>query len=216
MSVTQTLGKRAPALKKMKIPILAVCAGAASAVAATFCCVAPLGAMVLSLGGWARIGFFAKWRPVFLAVSFAWLVLAWYLMLRRPSACSQGVTCTTSIASRWNRIIVWLATVLILGAAGLPTILTQLEARIDAPSVGQSSQLSTLRVKIPSMDCSGCAVLIQKKIREQSGIATVAVSFQKREAIVRYNPSEITALKIISTIDETGFKTEPTSKGILP
>jgi copper chaperone CopZ len=66
------------------------------------------------------------------------------------------------------------------------------------------------------MDCNACAVLIQKRIREQTGIASATVLFQKREAIVRYKPGEITPAKIISTIDETGFKAEPRSKAIQP
>jgi Cu+-exporting ATPase len=66
------------------------------------------------------------------------------------------------------------------------------------------------------MDCSACAALIQKKIREQTGIASAIVLFQKREAIVRYKPGEITPARIISTIDETGFKAEPRSKGNQP
>jgi copper chaperone CopZ len=184
--------------------------------AAALCCIAPLGAVVLSLGGWASLNFFAKWRPVLLGVSFTWLIVAWYLAFRTAGACSQSVTCATSSASKWNKVVLSLATVLILGAAGLPRLLSHLEARIDATSLGQSSGLSTLRVKIPSMDCNACAVLIQKKIREQTGIASATVSFQEREAIVRYKPGEITPAKIISTIDETGFKAEPRNKGVLP
>ena len=62
------------------------------------------------------------------------------------------------------------------------------------------------------MDCAACAALIQKRIRMQTGILSADVVFQEKSAIVRYDSSQITEVKIIATINETGFKVEPTAK----
>ncbi|HEV2395076.1 MAG TPA: heavy metal-associated domain-containing protein [Verrucomicrobiae bacterium] len=72
------------------------------------------------------------------------------------------------------------------------------------------SQLATLRVRVPLMDCDACAILIQNKLR-QTGIQNAIVTFRTKAAVVRYNPAEVTARNIMNLIDETGFKAEPTT-----
>src|SRR5215469_7158452 len=77
-------------VRKVKPQVLAMGASAVSAIAAALCCIIPLGAMLLGLGGFAGSALFAKWRPIMLAVSLTLLALAWYFTYRKPlTACSQ-------------------------------------------------------------------------------------------------------------------------------
>ena len=62
------------------------------------------------------------------------------------------------------------------------------------------------------MDCEACAVLIQRKIHAQRGIASIVVTFKEREAIVKYDPGQIAPVDIIKAINETGFKVESANK----
>ena len=204
-------------VRKVKPQVLAVGASAVSAMAAAFCCIIPIGTMLLGLGGFAGSAFFAKWRPVMLTVSLTLLALAWYFTYRRPrNSCPPHTDCATPSPCKLSRAALLVATVLVLAMAGFPTwsglVVERLNSTTKALSDAASPRSTTLRVRIPSMDCTACAVLIQKKIRTQTGILSADVAFQEKSAIVRYDPSQITEVKIIATINETGFKVEPTTK----
>jgi copper chaperone CopZ len=69
-----------------------------------------------------------------------------------------------------------------------------------------------LKVKIPSMDCAACAVGIQTKLRQQTGVVTAQVSYDTKMAFVQYDTAKLSPQDIIAAIDETGFKAEPADK----
>jgi mercuric ion transport protein len=200
-----------------KAPVLALVASAASVMAASLCCLLPVGAMVLGLGGVVGAEHFAKWRPVLLALGLILLSLAWYFTCRKPvAACAQGKNCGTSPFGRWNKLFLSLSTVLLVAIAAFRiwsgAVARYLEPRIEGFTGGSSSGLLTFRARIPSMDCEACTVLIQRKIRAQPGIVSILITFKEREAIVKYDPGQIAAADIVKAINETGFKVESANK----
>ena len=204
-------------VRKVKPQVIAMGASAVSAMAAALCCIIAIGAMLLGLGGFAGSALFAKWRPFMLTVSLTLLALAWYFCYRTPrNSCPAHTDCATPSARKLSRATLLSATVMILATAGFPTwsglVLERLNSTTKAIHGAPSMRSATLRVRIPSMDCAACAVLIQKRIRTQTGILSADVGFQQNSATVRYDPSQITEVKIIATINETGFKVEPTAK----
>jgi len=68
-----------------------------------------------------------------------------------------------------------------------------------------------LTVKIPSMDCAACALNIQSGLKKQAGVQQAQVSFDTKEAVVRYDATKLSPERIIAAIDQTGFKAEPTT-----
>ncbi|MDA1272681.1 MAG: mercuric transporter MerT family protein [Verrucomicrobia bacterium] len=191
-----------------------------AAITASLCCIGPLVAVALGAGGFAASAVFEKWRPVFLGVTFALLALAWYLTYRKPkTACEEGSACATKPVSKWNKMVLWFATGVVLIMAAFPSlssaslssaILRGSQRPIPAVVAGPNSAI--LKVKIPSMDCAACAVSIQAKLRKQSGIENAEVSFATKEAVVQYDATRLSPEKIIAAIDETGFKAEPSNK----
>ncbi len=184
-----------------------------AAITASLCCIGPLVAVVLGAGGFAASAVFEKWRPLFLGVTFALLAVAWYLTYRKPkAACEEGSTCATKPVAKWNRIVLCLATVIVLVTAALP-ILSSAILRATPPSARVAvadGNSAVLKVKIPSMDCAACAVGIQTKLRKQAGIVTAQVSYNTKEATVHYDATKLSPPDILAAIDETGFKAEPT------
>jgi copper chaperone CopZ len=173
--------------------------------------------MLLGLGGFAGSALFVKWRPILLSGSLMLLALAWYFTYRKPlTACSQDTGRAIS-SCKLAKATLWLATALILVITGFPIwsglVMQRLELTTKAFSGAAAMQPSTLRVRIPSIDCGACAVLIQNRIRAQTGILSAEVTFREKSATVRYDPSQIAAAKIIAAINETGFKVESTNKG---
>lgn len=187
-----------------------------AAITASLCCIGPVVAVALGAGGFAASAIFEKWRPVFLGVTFALLALAWYLTYRKPKAvCEEGAACATKPVAKWNKVILWFSTAFVLVAAAFPSlssvILRAGQSNSDAccaPSSVASANTSVLQVKIPGMDCAACAVGIQAMLQKQTGVQNAQVSFDTKEAVVRYDASKISPEKIIAAIDQTGFKAE--------
>lgn len=107
-------------MKDLK-PILAMGGSVGVALAASACCIGPLLAAALGLGGAASLMALAPLRPWLLAVTALLLGGAFYLTYRGPSrACAPGEACSTPGAARAVRIVLWIATALALLAAAFP------------------------------------------------------------------------------------------------
>lgn len=186
-----------------------------AAITASLCCIGPLVAVALGAGGFAASAVFEKWRPVFLGVTFALLALAWYLTYRKPkAACAEGSACATKPVSKWNKMVLWFATGVVLLMAAFPGLSSAIlrGTQSNAPVVVTDASSAVLKVKIPSMDCAACAVSIQTKLRKQPGVVTAQVSYDTKEAVVQYDTTKLSPQDVIAAIDETGFKAEPADK----
>lgn len=186
-----------------------------AAITASLCCIGPLVAVALGAGGFAASAVFEKWRPVFLGVTFALLALAWYLAYRKPKgACEEGSACATKPVSKWNKVILWVATGFVLIAAAFPSLSSAIlrATQPNAPVAVANANSAVLKVKIPSMDCAACALNIQSVLKKQAGVTGAQVSFDTKEAVVQYDATKLSPEKIIAAIDQTGFKAEPTTR----
>lgn len=182
-----------------------------AAIVASLCCIGPLIAALLGIGGFAVSAFFEKWRPLLLAATFALLGLAWFLTYRKPkAACEEGSACATKPSARWTKVVLWLATAVILITAAFPYLSSALfgGSGSASPVIAAGPNSALLKVRIPSMDCAACAVSIQKKLRELPGVERAEVSFETKEAVVQYDGVKLSSEKITAAIDETGFKAE--------
>src|SRR5258708_25309726 len=130
-----------------------------AAIAASLCCIGPLVAVLLGASGFAASAVFEKWRPVFLGVTFTLLALAWYLTYRKLKAvCEAGSACATKPVAKWNKVVLWFATGVVLVTATFPSLSSAIVrgAQSNAPVVVADENSAVLKVKIPSMDCAGC------------------------------------------------------------
>lgn len=186
-----------------------------AAITASLCCIGPLVTVTLGAGGFAVSAAFEKWRPVFLGVTFVLLALAWYLTYRKPkTACEEGSTCATKPVSKWNKVVLWFATGVVLVTAAFPSLSSAIlrGTQSNAPVAVADENSAVLKVKIPSMDCAACALNIQSVLKRQAGVTSAQVSFNTKEAVVQYDATKLSPEKIIAAIDQTGFKAEPATR----
>lgn len=202
----------------MKREKLAAVGSVIAAIAASICCIGPLIALLLGTSSLAAASSFAQWRPVFLGVTFVLLAGAWYLTYRKPKggACAEGTVCATKPAAKWNKVMLWIATILVVALAMFPlyagAVARWLHPDKPRASLTDASGLATMKVKIPSMDCDACAANIQRTLLKQNGILDAQVTFKTKEAVVQYDAGKLSPEKVIAAIDDTGFRAEPTRK----
>lgn len=188
-----------------------------AAVAASLCCLGPLVAVTLGSGGLVGSALFEKWRPLLLVATFALLLLAWYLTYRKSSgACAEGSTCASKPVSKWNKLLLGLATGIVVAVAAFPSLSSALLRTTpgSAPTLKAGDGSAVLKVKIPSMDCAACAAGIQAKLRKLTGVQGAQVLFDTKEATVRYDAVKLSPAQIVAAIDAAGFKAEPATPRI--
>lgn len=98
----------------------------AAAVGASACCVGPLLLLALGVGGaWVgNLTAMEKYRPIGTAATLIFLGLAFVRVYRKPKeeACAPGSSCPAT-AGRRNKLLLWIATALVLGLLALPYLI---------------------------------------------------------------------------------------------
>lgn len=182
--------------------------GFLSALAASLCCIGPILALVAGAGSFAAAGWFERWRPAFLMVTAALLVIAWWLTLRARRVACEDSTCASPQRGRWTLGALTFSTVLVAAVAMFPQ-LAQTAANSPVAAIGTPAQGSVLRVRIPDMDCAACALGIEGTLKRVPGVRAATVRYASKEAEVVYDPASISRQAVIARIDATGFKAEP-------
>lgn len=73
-------------------------------------------------------------------------------------------------------------------------------------SVAVSAAGATVTIRVEGMHCGSCASSVEKKLKATAGVEEARVSFEKKEAWVKYDGSKITVAQLREAIDSTGFK----------
>lgn len=100
-----------------------------SAVLASICCLGPIVLALLGIGGAGFILKFEAHRPYFAASAAVLLGVAFYLTYRKKpaEACEPGAACASPKAERLNRIVLWIAAILVAFFVFFPEIISWFE-----------------------------------------------------------------------------------------
>src|SRR6059058_1005256 len=80
-------------------------------------------------------------------------------------------------------------------------------------SVGSvSAAIITVTIRVKGMTCGGCATSVEKALKSTDGVMDVRVSFEKGQAVIKYDDQKVTVGKLREVINSTGMSCE-VSKG---
>lgn len=98
-----------------------------TAILASICCIGPLVFAVLGISGAGFILKFEVYRPLFIILATVLLGAAFYFTYKKKPAdeCADGTYCANPKSDRINKIILWVATVLVVIAILFPTIISK-------------------------------------------------------------------------------------------
>lgn len=96
--------------------------GAAAALVASLCCVAPLVLLMLGIGGaWmATLTALEPYRPIFVVVTLAFLALAFRRLYCAAPTCAPNTACASPLSRRRQRLAFWIVTPLLLALLTFP------------------------------------------------------------------------------------------------
>ncbi len=181
-----------------------------AAVAASLCCILPVGAAALGVAGFAASAFFAAWRPYLLALTAALLGAGLYLAYwARTATCDPNSLCERPGFVRWSRVALWGVAVLVVVRAAFPYYSrAPVQGFTREPKAPQAPNLPAAQVvlTIQGMDCTACAALIEKNLGRIPGVRRAMVSFQTKVATVEYNPKAVQPSRFVKAIEEAGYK----------
>ena len=91
-----------------------MCAGTASAVGASACCVLPLALVSAGVGGaWiSQLRALERFYPVFIAVAFFAFAFAFYRLYLRRNKCEADAACAAPPTQKRQRIAFWVSLVI--------------------------------------------------------------------------------------------------------
>lgn len=200
-----------------------------AAIAASLCCIGPLLFALFGLGAFGAASVFETGRPYFLAFAVLALAFGFYRSYFRKELCAPGDACATKPVSRVNRVFLWVASAAVLAFALSPyytgtlatslnrqskqEVLTDKEVTLaagQAPIAASIPSEATTTLKIEGMTCMSCEKTIQLVLEKTPGVRSAAVSFDRSEAVVKYDPSKVMPEGLAHAVNEnTDYKATP-------
>lgn len=73
----------------------------------------------------------------------------------------------------------------------------------------------TTTIYVTGMTCGGCAISIEQVLKNTEGVEDVRVSFERGEAVVKYDDRKVTAVKLREVVNGIGYRAtvRPARKG---
>ncbi|GIV53662.1 MAG: hypothetical protein KatS3mg039_0180 [Candidatus Kapaibacterium sp.] len=197
-----------------RLALSSVLAAIGAGLLASACCLGPLAAVLLGIGGaWASsFSALEPYRPLFAVVALGALGLAWYREVQRSR--KPRCNCQTEPRPKTRRLMLGLGTVLVLGFLLAPSLIE----RTHPAAIAQQSQGQTVRqvvLTIKGMTCTACSRTISLALRRLDGVKSADVTFRPPRARVRYDTTKISVAAIVDAVRAIGYDASPQT-GVLP
>lgn len=187
-------------------------------IAASLCCILPI---VFALAGAGIVGasaFFATWRPYLLGTTFLLLGLGFYFAYRKPKhACEPGSACEKPATNTTGRIGLWIATAVVLIVAAFPyysePVTRLLLANKSSETTPAAPRLEQATLAVDGMDCTACATVIEKKLRDLAGVQSAVVSYEQKQATIEFDARKVTVPQLERAIQDAGYRAHPIQRG---
>jgi len=187
-------------------------AAVGAGVLASICCVGPLAAVAVGVGGaWVSwLSALEPYRPFFVALALGALGLAWYREARRSRG--PDCDCETGLRLKTRRVLLGLGTVLVLGLLAAPSLI----GRTHAPAMAQQVRgepVQEVVLEVHGMTCLSCSQAVVYALRRVEGVQAAEVTLDPPEARVRFDAEKVSVAQLIEAIRSTGFDANLKNKG---
>jgi copper chaperone CopZ len=192
----------------MKTDNQLISTGLLTAIASSLCCITPVLAIVAGSSGLAStFSWLEPFRPYFMGATVLVLGFAWYQKLKpQPKI---NCNCETTQKPNFMQTKSFLGIITFMAALLLsfPSY-----AHIFFPKtksiavVSPTSEIQKVEFTITGMTCSGCEHHVKTEINKLKGILEVTVSYEKGNAIVKFDSKQTNIKEIEKAINSTGYK----------
>ncbi len=190
--------------KQDRIARSSLLAAVGAGVLASICCVGPLAAVAVGVGGaWvSQLSALEPYRPFFVALALGALGLAWYREVRRSRG--PDCDCETGLRPKTRRVLLGLGTVLVLGLLAAPSLIGSTHTPAMAQQV-RSEPLQEVVLEVQGMTCEACSQAVVYALRRVDGVQAAKVTLEPPEARVRFDTAKVSVAQLIEAIRSAGF-----------
>ena len=185
-------------------------AGILTAIAASFCCITPVLALLAGTSGVAStFSWVEPFRPYLIGITIFVLVFAWYQKLRPKTQEEIDCACEDDAKpSFWQSksflLIVTVFTGLML-AFPYYSNLFYAKPSNDILYVSQSN-IVKYTFTVEGMTCTGCEAHVESEVNKLDGILSVKASYEGANTVVEYDKTKTDLAAIRKAINSTGYK----------
>lgn len=180
-----------------------------SAVVASACCWVPLLLLGFGVSAASVSATFEQVRPFFLLAAAALLAAGFYLTYFRKEACAPGSVCAAPgpKPGRFNRVMLWVATALVLAFALFPNYVGFLLADGRALETAEDAARSpAVNLDIQGMTCEACALHIEQSLKRLPGVRSASVSYAAGRARVLIDPASPPSDEaLLKAVEKSGY-----------
>ena len=191
----------------MKASVLLTILTSASA---SLCCIVPVLGVI---GGSSSLASSVSWlepfRPFFIGGTVLLLGVAWLSSFKgnRKDDCGCEPNNKSFFQSRKFLGAITILSVLLLSFPTYSRYLMQ--NNTTAPNADQD-KTKKITLVVNGMTCVSCEHHIESEVIKLSGIFSVKASYEKKSAVVEYNPLKVDEEKIVAAINQTGYIVDQT------
>lgn len=184
--------------------------GVLTAIAASLCCITPVLAALAGVSGLASsFSWLEPARPYFIGATILLLGVAWYQKLKVTKTGDAHCDCETDVKpSFWqSRKLLGIVTIITALLMAFPNYAFVFFPKNGATvAVSSQGDIQKAEFVIEGMTCTGCEHHVKSEVSKLDGIIELSVSYEKGNAIVKFDESKTSIEAITAAINSTGYK----------
>lgn len=192
----------------MKTSKNAVFTGVLAAVAASYCCIPPVIALIAGVGGSASaLSWMEPFRPYLIGLAVLAIGYAWYNYLKPKKTDDCG--CDIDEKTKWFQTKGFLIGITLFSAI---SITFPYYSSIFYPTnknevvVVNQTDIQTVNFVIKGMTCTSCEQHVIHAVNTLDGVVSIVVSFEKENAKIEFDSTKMSIDQIKNAINSTGYK----------
>ncbi|HLG40814.1 MAG TPA: mercuric transport protein MerTP [Chitinophagaceae bacterium] len=183
-------------------------AGIISAVAASLCCITPVLALIAGSSGIAStFSWLEPARPYLIGITVIVLGFAWYQKLK-PKKSEVECDCEDDKPSFvQSKLFLGIVTAFAVLMLAFPYYSNVFYPKTESKVIiVEATNVVEAKFDIEGMTCAGCEEHIKNAVAQIPGFIEVMADHTKGKASVKFDKTKTDIHKIITAIDETGYK----------
>ncbi|MFN3466320.1 MAG: mercuric transporter MerT family protein [Candidatus Brocadiales bacterium] len=179
-----------------------------TAILASSCCIGPLVLAAIGVGGASFFAPIAKFRPIFIGVTFAFIGASYYFTYGRRKACCPGESPKRRL---WTQEVpLWVITALAVGLTAFTYTKEFLDSQKGDPPL-LNGDLQVLTLKVEGISCAGCAETVKSTIFKVKGVKAVNVNLKGGEVKVEFRKDldSVPIQEVLESLEKKGYSGSP-------
>lgn len=182
--------------------------GILTALASSLCCIMPVLAIVVGTSGLAStFSWLEPARPYFIGATALVLGFAWYQKLKPQKIDDCGCHVEQKVPFMQRKTFLSIITIVSVLLLSFPSYAHIFFPKSESRAIeSQTSEVQKMEFTIEGMTCTGCEQHVTTEINKLKGIVEIVVSYEKGNAIIKFDNKQTTIEEITTAIDATGYK----------